>query len=115
MLVLDALFDHIQQISSNVEIIGILVQFAQFRQLMSELGQDRQTHCEQNESAFGWIATKKRAAGDVVGEWQPATTSSQPTTSHSSNLHRSGYGYALMSPRPNSPSANPDRCRSSRR
>jgi hypothetical protein len=41
MLVLDALFDHIQQISSNVEIIGILVQFAQFRQLMSELGQSR--------------------------------------------------------------------------
>jgi hypothetical protein len=39
MLVLDALFDHIQQISSNVEIIGSLVQFAQFRQLMSELGQ----------------------------------------------------------------------------
>jgi hypothetical protein len=38
MLVLDALFDHIQQISSNVEIIGSLVQFAQFRQLMSELG-----------------------------------------------------------------------------
>jgi hypothetical protein len=38
MLVLDALFDHIQQISSNVEIIGILVKFAQFRQLMSELG-----------------------------------------------------------------------------
>jgi hypothetical protein len=26
MLVLDALFDHIQQISSNVEIIGSLVQ-----------------------------------------------------------------------------------------
>jgi hypothetical protein len=26
MLVLDALFDHIQQISSNVEIIGILIQ-----------------------------------------------------------------------------------------
>jgi len=41
MLVLDALFDHIQQISSNVEIIGILVQFAQFRQLMSELGLGR--------------------------------------------------------------------------
>ena len=40
MLVLDALFDHIQQISSNVEIIGRLVQFAQFRQLMSELGHD---------------------------------------------------------------------------
>jgi hypothetical protein len=41
MLVLDALFDHIQQISSNVEIIGILVQFAQFRQLISELGLGR--------------------------------------------------------------------------
>jgi hypothetical protein len=41
MFVLDALFDHIRQISSNVEIIGSLVQFAQFRQLMSELGQTR--------------------------------------------------------------------------
>ena len=38
MLVLDALFDHIRQISSNVEIIGRVVRFAQFRQLMSELG-----------------------------------------------------------------------------
>jgi predicted metal-dependent peptidase len=37
MLVLDALFDHIRQISSNVEIMGSLDQFAQFRQLMSEL------------------------------------------------------------------------------
>src|SRR5262249_42479096 len=37
----------------------------------------------------------------IVGEWQPATTSSRPTTSHSSNLRRSGYGCALMSPRPN--------------
>jgi hypothetical protein len=36
MRVLDALFDHIQQISSNVEITGSLVQFAQFRQLMSD-------------------------------------------------------------------------------
>jgi len=42
MLVPGALFDPIQQISSNVEIMGSLVQFAQFRQLMSELGQDRQ-------------------------------------------------------------------------
>jgi hypothetical protein len=41
MLVLDALFDHIQQISSNIEIMGSLVRFAQFRQLMSELGQSR--------------------------------------------------------------------------
>jgi hypothetical protein len=38
MSVLDALFDHIQQISCNVEITGSLVQFAQFRQSMSELG-----------------------------------------------------------------------------
>jgi hypothetical protein len=41
MLVLDALFDHIQQISSNVEITGSLVQFAQLRQLMSELRDSR--------------------------------------------------------------------------
>jgi hypothetical protein len=41
MFVLDVLFDHIQQISSNIEIIGSLVQFAQFRQLMSELGHSR--------------------------------------------------------------------------
>ena len=41
MPVLDALFDHIQQISSNVEIIGSLVQFAQFWQLMSELGHEK--------------------------------------------------------------------------
>ena len=31
---------------------------------------------------------------------QRATTSSQPITSHSSSLHRFGYGCALMSPRP---------------
>jgi len=43
MFVLDVLFDHIQQISSNIEIIGSLVQFAQFRQLMSELGQKRKS------------------------------------------------------------------------
>jgi hypothetical protein len=36
MLVLDVLFDHIQRISSNVEIIQGLVQFVQFRQLKSE-------------------------------------------------------------------------------
>jgi hypothetical protein len=41
MLVLDALFDHIRQISSNIEIMGSLVRFAQFRQLISELGQSR--------------------------------------------------------------------------
>jgi hypothetical protein len=38
MFALDALFDHIRRISSNVEIIGSLVQFTQFWQLMSELG-----------------------------------------------------------------------------
>ena len=43
MFVLDALFDHIRQISSNVEIMGSLDQFAQFRQLMSELGQKRKS------------------------------------------------------------------------
>jgi hypothetical protein len=36
MLVLDALFDHIQQISSNVEIIGSLLQFARFRHLSEQ-------------------------------------------------------------------------------
>src|ERR1700730_16246183 len=36
----------------------------------------------------------------TVGVWQPATTSSEPTTSHSSNLHPYGCGCALMSRRP---------------
>src|SRR5262245_51030489 len=36
----------------------------------------------------------------TVGVWQPATTSSEPTTSHSSSLHPYGCGCALMSPRP---------------
>jgi hypothetical protein len=34
MLVLDALFGHIRQISFDVEIIGSLVKFAQFPQFM---------------------------------------------------------------------------------
>src|SRR5215472_18687440 len=38
----------------------------------------------------------------TVGVWQPATTSSRPTTSHSSSLRQYGCGCALMSPRPNS-------------
>jgi hypothetical protein len=38
MLVLDALFGHIQQISSNVEITGSLHQFAKFRQLAAGAG-----------------------------------------------------------------------------
>src|SRR5262249_24031096 len=37
----------------------------------------------------------------TVGVWQPATTSSRPTTSHSSSLRQYGCGCALMSPRPN--------------
>jgi hypothetical protein len=41
MLVLDALFDHIQQISSNVEIIGSLVRCSPISAMMSELGHDR--------------------------------------------------------------------------
>ena len=40
----------------------------------------------------------------TVGVWQPATTSSEPTTSHSSSLHQYGCGCALMSPRPTSQS-----------
>jgi len=36
----------------------------------------------------------------TVGVWQPATTSSQPTTSHSSSLRPYACGCALMSPRP---------------
>jgi hypothetical protein len=35
-----------------------------------------------------------------VGEWLHATTSSRTTTSPSFNLRQSGYGCALMSPRP---------------
>jgi len=38
MLVLDALCDDFQQISSNVEIVGSLVGARPFRQLTSELG-----------------------------------------------------------------------------
>ena len=38
MLVLDALFDHIQQISSHVEIIGSLSSARPCRRVMSELG-----------------------------------------------------------------------------
>lgn len=41
MLVPDALFDHIPQISSDAEITGSLVQFAQFRQLMSRAMMER--------------------------------------------------------------------------
>jgi transposase len=36
----------------------------------------------------------------TVAVLQPATTSSRPTSLHSSNLRRSGYGFALMSSRP---------------
>jgi transposase len=39
----------------------------------------------------------------TVAVLQPATTSSRPTTLHSSNLRRSGYGFALMSSRPSRP------------
>jgi transposase len=39
----------------------------------------------------------------IVGELQRATTSWRRTTSLSFSLHRSGYGCALMSPRPNPP------------
>src|SRR5262249_4853790 len=35
-----------------------------------------------------------------AGVWRPATTNSQPTTSHSSSLPQYGYGYAFMSTGP---------------
>jgi hypothetical protein len=41
MLVLDALFDHIQQISSNVEITGSLVQFRLWRRTNLEKVDER--------------------------------------------------------------------------
>jgi transposase len=41
-----------------------------------------------------------------VGVSRHAMTSSQRTTSPSSSLHQSGFGYALMSPRPNFPERN---------
>lgn len=47
----------------------------------------------------------------IVVEWQPAKTSSRPTTSRSSNLRRSGYGCALMSPRPSWRSCGLAACR----
>lgn len=40
-------------------------------------------------------------SNNVVG-WRRATIGSPPTTSHSFNSHQSGYGCALMSPRPSS-------------
>jgi transposase len=43
---------------------------------------------------------KEALSFSPVGVWQPATTSSRPTTSRLSNLRRSGCGCALMSPRP---------------
>src|SRR5262249_18448436 len=42
----------------------------------------------------------------TVGVWQPATTSSRPTSSHSGSLHPYGCGCALMSPRPSTPLAD---------
>lgn len=40
-------------------------------------------------------------SNNVVG-WRRATIGSPPTTSHSFNSHQSGYGCALISPRPSS-------------
>jgi transposase len=39
----------------------------------------------------------------TFGLWRPVTTSLRSTTLHSSNLHRSDYGSALMSPLPSLP------------
>jgi hypothetical protein len=68
MLVLDALFDRIRQISSNVEIVGSW--FAQFRQLMSRLGQKqisggvRANLAEQSDMA------QRGSMNGFVGSWQ---------------------------------------------
>jgi ATP-dependent DNA ligase len=48
----------------------------------------------------GNIRDRDDARSLYVSVWRPTTTSLRPTTLHSSNLHRSGYGCALMSPRP---------------
>jgi hypothetical protein len=53
--------------------------------LASEMGPERQNSTTRSST---------------VGVWQPATTSSEPTTSHSSSLHPYGCGCVLMSPRP---------------
>src|SRR5262245_28013133 len=41
-----------------------------------------------------------------AGVWRPATTNSQPTTSHSSSLPQYGYGYVLMSTGPSQIASN---------
>src|SRR5262249_22349810 len=46
----------------------------------------------------GWRPCAKSAR--AVDAWQRATTSSQPITSHSSNVRQYGSGGVLMSPRP---------------
>ena len=49
-----------------------------------------------------WSSGSSTRSSSVDGS-QRATTSSRPTTLHSSSLHQSGYGCALMSPRPRPP------------
>jgi transposase len=46
-----------------------------------------------------WLSGSSTRSSNVVGS-RHATTNSPPTTLPSSSLHRSGYGCALMSPRP---------------
>src|SRR5262249_12984810 len=46
-----------------------------------------------------WLSGSSTRSSSVVGS-QLATTSLRPTTLPSSTLHQSGYGCALMSPRP---------------
>src|SRR5262245_35619547 len=48
-----------------------------------------------------------------AGVWRPATTNSQPTTSHSSSLPQYGYGYAFMSTGPSTTLADFLRARDS--
>jgi hypothetical protein len=53
-----------------------------------------------NKKSRGGLTSKIHAVVDTNGVWQPATTSLRQITSRSSSLRQSGYGCALMSPRP---------------
>jgi hypothetical protein len=75
MHVLDALFDHSHQISSNVEIIGKLVQCSVFRQLMSE---SWVKSVEITMLAPGLFYPQKRKLTNYVARWFDHPTSHRP-------------------------------------
>ena len=75
MLVLDALFDHIQQISSNVEIIEAWSSARPFQQLTSELGDSHQTETFATLAAC-LLCPRKRACNLRINKY---TCWDQPT------------------------------------